>query len=266
MFQEKQAMETPEHVLVEFEMAGPASRLLAGITDLLHIILLGILLFVASLLLLGFSGPNFFGDAAHATVTILIALVLLGYLPFFEWIMKGQTPGKRSIGIRVARRDGRPLDFRSILVRHAMRIVDAQPVGFSLVGLISMVSTKDCLRLGDMVAGTWVLRERTGTAEAPAGGLFGPLFRRRAKGKAVMPAPADLPEPGAAGTGGRLTPAELEIIGRFLRRVHELDAEPRFRLAREIARPIMDRLGHSGTDYEGFLRAEFRLGSSRSLL
>ncbi len=249
MYRERETVETPERVLLEFDLAGPASRLWAALLDgillagLLCLVLLGVVLAEtagAQLLTL---------DVAGAALVAGAGLLCLGYFPFFEMRWNGQTPGKRAVGIRVARVDSRPLDLRAVLVRGVLRIIDLQPAPTGLVGLIAMVSTRRCMRLGDMAAGTWVLRARPVPVVAGA----------RDPGAAAPPPEVD-------GAPGRLLPREHEIVGRFLARAPDLAGDVRTRLAAEVARPIFDRLGESAPDAEAFLRAEHRRGRGKSLL
>lgn len=87
-------------------------------------------------------------------------------LRFFEWIWNGQTPGKRWLKLRVIREDGRPVTFWEAAVRNLLRAVDMMPAPFYSIGLISVFVSMSDQRVGDVVAGTVVVRERE--AEAPA--------------------------------------------------------------------------------------------------
>lgn len=90
----------------------------------------------------------------------------LFYFTLFEYFWKGYTPGKRVVGIRVADRNGRPLDFITVFTRNVVRILDF--VAFAYVpALIVMTRSQRVQRPGDMVADTVVLRRRLG----PVNGL-----------------------------------------------------------------------------------------------
>ena len=71
----------------------------------------------------------------------------------------GRTPGKNALGIRVVGRNGEPIDFVTSAVRNMLRIIDFLPL-FYLVGSIAIVATQHDQRLGDLAAGTLVVRER----------------------------------------------------------------------------------------------------------
>jgi len=97
-------------------------------------------------------------------------LILSGYFAFFEWIWNGQTPGKSWLKLRVIREDGRPVTFWKQQSETASHFrYDAGPILFDWLDL-SFVSASD-QRVGDMIAGTVVVRERE--AEAP---LFAQVF------------------------------------------------------------------------------------------
>ncbi|MGH7151833.1 MAG: RDD family protein, partial [Planctomycetota bacterium] len=128
MFVEKERIETPEHVPVEFEVAGPMSRALAGLLDLLLISLALTGVALLALVLAAAAGA----DSAvreYGLAALLLGwfAIFLGYHPFFELRRNGQTPGKRALGLRVLRQDGLPIEFRAALVRNLLRLVDMQP-------------------------------------------------------------------------------------------------------------------------------------------
>ena len=107
------------------------------------------------------SAPKWFS----AILIVILFLVVSGYFAFFEWIWSGQTPGKRWLKLRVIREDGRPVTFWESTVRNLLRSVDMMPAPFYSIGLISVFSSGRDQRVGDLIAGTVVVRERA--AEAP---------------------------------------------------------------------------------------------------
>jgi hypothetical protein len=86
-------------------------------------------------------------------------MLFFGYFIIFEWRWGGRTPGKRLLGIRVVRDGGFPLDFTSAVVRNVVRIVETA-LGFYLVSAIVTLLSPENKRLGDMAAGTLVVRDR----------------------------------------------------------------------------------------------------------
>jgi uncharacterized RDD family membrane protein YckC len=82
-----------------------------------------------------------------------------GYFMIFEWVMSGQTPGKRILGIRVVKQGGYALSILDTLLRNLMRFVDFLPMFYG-VGLVSLLATSRSQRLGDLVAGTLVVHQQ----------------------------------------------------------------------------------------------------------
>ena len=155
-------VETPEALELRLPLAGFGPRFLALLIDSLIqgavAVVVLILLFVALFAMLP-AGP---GEGAFMFMVMLVlialALVTIGYFALFETIWRGQTPGKRVTGIRVVRENGLPLRFRDALLRNLFRIVDNLPSN-GLAGLISFFATRHQQRIGDLVAGTVVVRE-----------------------------------------------------------------------------------------------------------
>src|SRR5205809_1028494 len=102
----------------------------------------------------------------YAVLIIVVFLIINGYFAIFEWLWSGQTPGKRWLKLRVIREDGRPISFFEAMIRNLIRVIDFMVPPFYSVGLVSVFSTARDQRVGDLVAGTVVVRERE--SEAPA--------------------------------------------------------------------------------------------------
>jgi uncharacterized RDD family membrane protein YckC len=152
---------TPEGVALRLPAAGPLPRALAwGIDAAIR----GAVLMVASMLLglLGKSGLGLF--------LLVVFALLWGYPVLFEVLRDGQTPGKRSMHLRVIRDDGAPVGWQASIVRNLMRTVDMLPL-FYAVGLVAGLFDPAGRRLGDIVAGTLVIhvppRERRKALHAP---------------------------------------------------------------------------------------------------
>src|SRR5258707_14391314 len=96
---------------------------------------------------------------ALAVMLIMQFVVLWGYYLLFEGLADGQTPGKRILRLRAVRDGGYSVGFSASAVRNLMRIIDLQPAFTYLVGMTSIALTKSGKRLGDIVAGTIVVRE-----------------------------------------------------------------------------------------------------------
>lgn len=219
---------TPEAVRLEFETAGPGSRVLSVCLDL--VIQLTIL-FGATFVAAAF-GPAFGASLPEwvpiVLVTLLSFAVIWGYPVGCETLTRGKTPGKAALGLRVVTREGAPIRFRHAAIRATLALVD-YPVSAGAVAVVSMLVTQRNQRLGDLVAGTVVLRERT------VGGSTAPV-------RFTVPAGAE----GYAETldTGGLTASEYQQIRAYLLRAPSLRPEARARLSQELAARTASVLAH----------------------
>jgi uncharacterized membrane protein SpoIIM required for sporulation/uncharacterized RDD family membrane protein YckC len=161
-------IETPELVTLQFSVAGLGSRGAAALIDGLIVLVL-----LAAVSAVGLSA--LFSNIGRAAGPWVLALLLLaqfavvwGYYVLFEWLRDGQTPGKRWLGLRVVQDGGFSVGFTHAAVRNLLRLVDAQPGVLYAVGMIAALVSRRGKRLGDLVAGTIVVRERTATLPARA--------------------------------------------------------------------------------------------------
>jgi uncharacterized RDD family membrane protein YckC len=234
----RQAVRAPEQVLLELPVAGPTSRMLAYAVDYAVIVLLEIGL--AMLLVIGV--PSAFerlpalreslrafrtGNGAEI-ILLLVVLVVVGqlllewaYFLFWETTANGRSPGKWVVGLRVVRDDGFPIGFRDALVRNLLRAVDLLPWYYT-VGLIAMLVSAQGKRLGDLAAGTIVVRlDRPEPAP--------PLALDAA-------ADADATFRFSREQLGRIGAHELALLRQTLRRIDALSPEQREEvLARAVA-------------------------------
>lgn len=163
-------IDTPESVDLALEPAGLGSRFLAALVDaVIQYVVLFILLLVAVPALSLSAGPS--GDNLGATEAIILSILVISvallfflYKLLFEAFWNGQTPGKRVAGLRVVQANGMPVTFLQVLIRNLLRIVDYLP-GYYLIGSVCVLATAKKQRLGDMAAGTVVVRDRP--AEVP---------------------------------------------------------------------------------------------------
>jgi uncharacterized RDD family membrane protein YckC len=246
-------IETPERVPLHFALASIGNRFIAAAID--HAIqgLTLALIFIAAVVLSSFpiieramaSAPKW----VWAIAILILFLIFAGYFAFFEWIWSGQTPGKRWLKLRVIREDGRPITFWEASVRNLLRSFDMMPVPFYSVGLISVFSTNRDQRIGDMVAGTVVVRERE--AEAP---VFAQVFATPVSDPALRRSfkPVDF-----AASLSSLTESEIQVVETFLRRRWDLSDVPRQWMAWRVSLPILYKLRPTYDvetfTYEGFL-------------
>jgi uncharacterized RDD family membrane protein YckC len=246
-------IETPERVPLHFALASIGNRFLACAIDHAIQALVLLIIILGFVVLKDYSGiGQIISSAPKWVLAVLIIigfLIVSGYFAFFEWIWNGQTPGKRWLKLRVIREDGRPVSFWEAAVRNLLRTFDIMPWPFYSVGLISVfISTRD-QRVGDMVAGTVVVRERE--AEAPAfAQVFGAAVTDLALRRSFQPVifTASLTS---------LTEQEIQVVETFLRRRWDLGDGPRQWMAWRVAMPIMYKIRPqydiSTFTYEGFL-------------
>jgi uncharacterized RDD family membrane protein YckC len=157
--------ETPEGASLLLRPAGPLPRAAAFLIDLL----LRLVMFWAVAIL--FSFADRFG-----TGLFLIALFLIEwfYPVVFDVWRKGVSPGKGAMGLAVVSDSGAPVSFGQSLTRNLLRAVDILPFGY-LLGITSMLLTRDFRRLGDLAAGTLVVHRAPRAPRAPAPVAAAPL-------------------------------------------------------------------------------------------
>jgi uncharacterized RDD family membrane protein YckC len=247
-------IETPEQIDLSLEIAGLGSRFAARVVDWLikwgTLVGVGVLV----LIILSLLGATFSGKAMTIVLgAFLVGLFyafLLGFDIYFEVRHNGQTPGKKYMGIRVLREGGAPLDFRSACVRNLIALADFLPVFYLLGGLIVLLSPRG-QRLGDMAAGTIVIRER-----------------------AVQPPPEldekinDLALEDLAFTAKQLnacSPADRHVLRSFFQRHRQMDPEARDQLAYRLMKTFKEKMAYPSAspvanrpDAEGFLASLYR--------
>jgi uncharacterized RDD family membrane protein YckC len=216
---------TPEAVVLEFETASVASRSLAQALDLaVRFGLFYVLIIAAGLLGAGLG-------TTPAIVVIIVGgfLIIFGYSALLETRWNGQTVGKRALGLRVVTVEGSPVRFRHSVIRSLLSIVDffLPPLGVSAT-CVSLLNRRN-QRLGDVFAGTIVLRERTG-ASFPVPVSFPPLpgFELYARSLDV----------------GGVTPEQYAVIRSFLLRVNTLTPGARAHLGTRLANAVAAAMHH----------------------
>ena len=139
-------VEAPEGVELSLRVAGISARALAFGIDLL----------VRLALYSGLSWLALFGDVGQALLLLAIFAIEWFFPVLFEVFWKGQTPGKRVLGLAVVRDDGTPVGWSASVLRNFLRVVDFLP-GIYGTAVLSALLSSDCKRIGDVVAGTVVV-------------------------------------------------------------------------------------------------------------
>lgn len=142
---------TPQFVTITQTPASIGTRIVARIIDYA---IIG--LWVISWMVFFFNYGSSLGSETTAVALLLfVYLPVLMYTFLWETFMNGQTPGKRIMNIRVMRRDGEQPSVGNYFIRWICEIVD---IGFSCIGLLFMICTRNTQRLGDIAAVTVVVR------------------------------------------------------------------------------------------------------------
>lgn len=215
-YEDRITIATPEGVDLEVVLGGLGSRFTAGLIDFL----LEVLLVSAALAaffglgeLLGFNDS--ITDALGAAVaTALVFLALFAYHVLFETLASGRSPGKRAAGLRVVRVGGAAVGFRVSSVRNILRVIEGPAVLYTPAA-IAILLTRRNQRLGDLAAGTLVVREaRSATGASPS-----------------VSTPASPVGWDVSGVDAE----QLATVRRFLERRDSIASEARTRLAGELA-------------------------------
>ncbi|HET9065228.1 MAG TPA: stage II sporulation protein M [Gemmatimonadales bacterium] len=208
-FRQHLELETPEHVMLDLEIAGIGSRVLAALMDWL---------IVGTLVTVCFVAFAWVASSARWVLAAGIALsfgITYGYFTLFEAFRGGQTPGKRQLDIRVIRDTGHGVTLAEAAVRNLLLPIDL----IGMVGVVLIAVTPRARRLGDMVAGTVVVRDRPVQVAS-----------------VIEVADTTTPPRTEAVTGTPvLADADAHLLRAFLDRAPDLPDAARDRLAGELA-------------------------------
>ncbi|WP_339732412.1 RDD family protein [uncultured Gimesia sp.] len=215
-------IETPENVILTYQLAGPAQRYIAYMIDLVIRVLMVFGMMVVTPMV-GIVLPG----TAVGIMLVLMFLNTWGYYTISEGFFKGQSIGKHFCGLRVIRDEGYPITFWPALLRNLVRSADA--IVFYGIGITSMLLTRRFQRLGDLVAGTVVIQERSVT-----------LPRK--------PVILDKIQPLNKNEIGSFLPRDevLSLIDEFIGRRHVLTYDRGHALAAILAQSLAERLNYSG--------------------
>src|SRR5256712_496336 len=173
------------------------------------------------------------GRWASALIYLLLSFALFAYYILFEGLNRGRTPGKILLGIRVVMDTGRPITLAAAALRNLVRA--AEYAGLLLPAALTMLLHRSNKRLGDLAAGTIVVRDH-----ATEWGLAPPA---RAGEDPVEVGPPELSE------------EEFRLLDRLLARLSDLTPEVQVRMTVELARRFETRVPRRTTDPQEYLVA-----------
>nr|NUR37864.1 RDD family protein [Sphingomonas sp.] len=197
----KRTFITPEGVDLRLELGSAGSRAGAFMIDMIFMVIALAAMTFALIYLFSSTGKAG-GDGAAEVIAVLwlIGFFILrnGWFALFEMGSRGATPGKRILGLRVVARDGARLTGAAVIARNAMREIEVfLPLSFigaqaaegladtfltvfallwSGIFLFFPLFNRDRLRVGDLVAGTWVVQTEKGALSAD---LVGSTYQPR---------------------------------------------------------------------------------------
>jgi uncharacterized RDD family membrane protein YckC len=237
-YEDRLAIATPEGVEVELTLANIGSRFIAGGID--FTVQLAVIISLALI-----TQPA--GDAGAALFTSAMFALIFFYDVLFEVLGGGRTPGKRWTGLRVVRSGGRPITLARSSVRNILRIIDILP-GFYAVGMTVIFITPRNQRIGDLAAGSHVVRIRHGDRPRVSEALD------------VDPGPA------ATWDVTAVSQDDVAAVRAFLERRLDLQAGHRVQIAAELASRLRPRVGGAppNIDDENFLELLVATKTARS--
>ncbi len=222
--------------MLDYEVAGVGSRTLAALADWTIIAAMGITLLIVAALLRGL------GSWVELVAIVAFFVLNFGYFALFEAFNNGQTPGKRRAGIRVIRDTGHGITFGDAAVRNLLLWIDL----IGMIGLILIAFDRKARRLGDLVAGTLVVRDHPVEA-------------------ATFSEVAGAPGPAAAGPP-QLADDDFQLLHEFVGRAASLPEPVRQRFAHDIALRLAEHGVPSNDEYQfivGLHQAESTRRSGR---
>ena len=211
------------------------------VDSLIQLVAVILLFIVLAMLGAGFRLSPEAGKWVAALYIFIGFLLYWGYFTIFEALWKGQTPGKRQAGIRVIRDFGREITAKEAIGRNLLRAVDMLP-GVYAVGIASIFLSPQNKRLGDYVAGTVVVHDRSPEESQP-------FWNTREDAQTAF-----------VGIE-KITPEEIQMVETFLLRRLDLMPSVRQQSAKRIADHLCTKLEvkeEEKADLENFLELVVR--------
>lgn len=222
------SIDTPENVIFGYEVVGIGSRFMAALVDTGIIVVVQVVVYLTMLLIANnLFDIDIFSGWVMAVFGLIAFVLLWGYYIFFEMLWNGQSPGKRLVGLRVLKTDGTPITLAESIIRNLIRLIDFLPVFYGL-GVITMFVNAQSRRLGDLAAGTLVVRDQAdltleNLTTAPRRGFH-------------LQVPAHIVEEVSGWPVKRLSNADIQLAEELLLRRNELENSP------QLSQQILERL------------------------
>ena len=252
---EQVSVETPEQININFQQAGIGSRFYAALIDTVLLTLISLVGYYVNRRFISELG-DVVGNWLGALGGIVVFALFWGYYIVFEVTTNGQTLGKRVLGLRVIKEGGYPIGFADSAIRNLVRIVDFLPFFYG-AGLLCMLINRNSLRLGDLAAGTLVIK----TART--------ALKLTGRGSQANNPSINIPPREFVYTAwiqpALVTEKEMGVIREYLTRRAMLPGPRRLELARVIASPIVEKMGGTGSiGYDRFLEEVYVLKTSKT--
>jgi len=202
-------LHTVTGVDVELSIAGPGTRSYAFVIDWHIRVIFAIAWFLIAQVIYAAGSLSVIGTpqgAGALWVWLPAVAIYFLYHPVLEIALQGRTPGKRMAGARLVTRDGDIPGAGALLLRNVFRLIDSLP-SLYLVGLATVIFTRQHVRVGDLAAGTLLVLDHDASATAFAGASAG---------------------------DGTLTPQAADLIQELMERWNALDEQQRAGIARSL--------------------------------
>ena len=252
---EQVSVETPEQIDINFQQAGIGSRFYAALIDTVLLTLISLAGYYVNRHFISELG-DLVGNWLGALGGIVVFALFWGYYIAFEVTTNGQTFGKLALGLRVIKEGGYPIGFADSAIRNLVRIVDFLPFFYG-VGLICMLISKKWQRLGDLAAGTLVIKTARTELKLTGEGS-------QANNPSISIPPREFLYT-AWIQPALVTETEIRVIREYLTRRTTLPDYRRAELARTIARPLVKKMRGTGSiGYDRFLEEIYMLQTSET--